>query len=252
MIDFQILKYFSFSSYDVIVFSLIVFFAFIRRYRGFSLILLVWQIPIQLLSFFTKINWQGKHLRTFPLWQTILLIVTYGTFIFIACKIIQKHKLINLTSVKTFSGKLIGLVLLGLMLFLISSLVSEIISSIIMGRTIQTANESYNSMIFKTVPLFLRFIIPISAGFFEELVFRVGLFEILFPKNKKIAFCFSAFIFTFIHVSVGSLTDMNAWLSYGLASLILTAFYYRWRSFYLNMSVHMGWNLVVTLINILL
>ncbi|MFQ9539678.1 MAG: CPBP family intramembrane glutamic endopeptidase, partial [Lactococcus lactis] len=38
-------------------------------------------------------------------------------------------------------------------------------------------------------------------------------------------------------------TDLYSWLTYGLMSLVLTSLYAKYRNFYLNMSVHLLWNL---------
>ncbi|HBC90147.1 MAG TPA: CPBP family intramembrane metalloprotease, partial [Lactococcus sp.] len=78
----------------------------------------------------------------------------------------------------------------------------------------------------------------IFAGFFEELTYRVGPFEILFEKNKILAFLTASLLFAAVH----SPTDLYSWLLYGSMSLVLTSFYFKYRNFYLNMTIHMLWN----------
>ena len=43
--------------------------------------------------------------------------------------------------------------------------------------------------------------------------------------------------------TVSGPTDLYSWLTYGLMSLVLTSLYAKYRNFYLNMSVHLLWNL---------
>jgi membrane protease YdiL (CAAX protease family) len=101
-----------------------------------------------------------------------------------------------------------------------------------------TENQELLNNIGKVLPPLVFVIMATSAGFFEELIFRVSLFELVFNKWPKVAAVFAWALFTAAH----SPTDFASFMTYGLMSLVLTGLYVKYRNFYLNLSVHFLWN----------
>ncbi|GFH41472.1 hypothetical protein Hs30E_00230 [Lactococcus hodotermopsidis] len=121
-----------------------------------------------------------------------------------------------------------------------------IISSLVMRLTGVTNTENQEALneMCKSLPVIVYFIATTGAGFFEEMLFRVGLFELLFNKWPKIAAIMSCLLFTLAHVP----TNFASFVAYGSMSLVLTGLYYKYRNFYLNSSVHFLWNSLAVIV----
>ncbi|WEV61014.1 type II CAAX endopeptidase family protein [Streptococcaceae bacterium ESL0729] len=129
-------------------------------------------------------------------------------------------------------------------LFLVSMVVNNLAG--LLG-TQETANQADLNSLLAGSPALIFAICTISAGFFEELVFRVGFFELLSPKNSKHAALLAIIVFTLMHGP----TDLGSLLIYLSMSIVLTMLYYEYRNFYVNASVHALWNTMVTLLTLL-
>ncbi|MDR0298048.1 MAG: CPBP family intramembrane metalloprotease [Streptococcaceae bacterium] len=219
-----------------------------KKMRSFAWIFLFWQLPLVVLNIFLGMHNQGTFFSSFSFIQIIMFSLTYLIAIPASYWFARKYSLIA-----PFKLHLIQPVLLlaGFVSILLGSFLANILSLIVVGESTTAANQAAVIKIMAALPVIFSFLFPIIAGYFEELIFRVGFFEVLFTKNKKIAFLFSFFLFALLHVIAGSLTDVHAWLSYGVMSFVFTAVYYKYRNFYLNASVHIVWNLFVTLISLL-
>ena len=118
----------------------------------------------------------------------------------------------------------------------------------VLHQTTSTANQEALNKLQTMIPVAVFATQSLAAGFFEELVYRVGIFEIIFKKHQKFAFVAAVLIFALMH----SPTNLYSWLTYGLMSLVLTGIYAKYRNFYLNMSTHLLWNLFGLLITLLI
>ncbi len=160
----------------------------------------------------------------------VVFFISLGLSYFIA----RRRKVIPPIAIKQFP---LGKIFLGFgSLFLVSLLVN--ILAQVLGLQASTENQEALNSLAQVIPLGIFAVQTIFAGFFEELTYRVGPFEILFEKHKILAFITAAFLFAGMH----SPTDLYSWLVYGSLSLVLTGFYFKYRNFYLNMAIHMAWN----------
>lgn len=167
------------------------------------------------------------------------------SFIFLACLglsyfLARKYGLIEAPKLKAFPWLkiLIGLALL----FAVGGLLGWVFKAPSTGN--QTALDNLQAH----VPWLFFSVTVVAAGFFEELVFRVGFIGYVFEKIPWLGFLSAFLLFALIHGP----SDLYSWLLYGSASLILTVFYYRYRNFYLNMSIHLLWNLLGLLLPLII
>lgn len=161
----------------------------------------------------------------------LIFLLSLGFSYFIA----RKTNIIPKFNWKYFS---ITKLLAGFALLFLASILTGIIAQLI-RQSPDTANQEALNQLQKLIPMAIFVIQTVAAGFFEELTYRVGIFEIVFKKHRNIAFLVAMLLFAYMHGP----TDLYSWLTYGLMSLILTSFYAKYRNFYLNMSIHMLWNL---------
>ncbi|WP_374286096.1 CPBP family intramembrane glutamic endopeptidase [Lactococcus sp.] len=153
-----------------------------------------------------------------------------------------KKKIIERPRLKDFP---IGKIMMGLLLLFVVSAMTSVIGQAI--HTTNTQNQDQLNQLKTVIPIGIFALQTIFAGFFEELTYRVGIFEIIFKKHRILAFCAAAFIFAYMHGP----TDLYSWLVYGALSIVLTGLYAKYRNFYLNMSVHMLWNAIGLLLALL-
>lgn len=167
--------------------------------------------------------------------------------VLLALWIALHYQLIEKPSRSSFTAKKLVFnlvrVLAGVVLLLIGTIVAGMVKNATDAHIAEN-QASLNNMATQ-IPMLIFALTTVSAGFFEELTYRVAIFEEIF-KGKMIylAFIVSALIFALMHGP----TDIYSWVSYGLMSLILTGFYAKYRNFYLNMCIHGAWNLLVVLI----
>lgn len=129
-------------------------------------------------------------------------------------------------------------ILLGLLiLFLVSFLAGGIGQA---TRTTTTQNQVALNQLETAIPFTVFSAQTLFAGFFEELTYRVGIFEIVLKNHIKLAFIVATLLFALMHGP----TNLYSWVFYGCMSLVLTFFYFKYRNFYLNMSIHFLWNFV--------
>lgn len=168
-------------------------------------------------------------------------------FVFIICLglgywLARKWEIIPKPSLKMFP---IGKISIGFLLLFAASFLSGIIGQLTHSSV--TENQAAINTLATAIPTSIFVAQTLSAGFFEELAFRAGVFEIIFKKNKILAFITACFIFALLH----SPSDLYSWFTYGSMSLVLTGLYAKYRNFYLNMAVHLLWNFLGVLVIIL-
>ncbi|MDR2977054.1 MAG: CPBP family intramembrane metalloprotease [Streptococcaceae bacterium] len=208
-----------------------------QRFRHWFWLLLASQIPMTLLSIFMSINQNyGRSLLGDSL-EIIIWAAAVGTFIWLAYRAARKYNVIPPFNMKFFRW---GRMFIGLLMLYFSSLLVNIVTVMLTNSAASTQNQASLDTLALQIPFIIYFLSVILAGFFEELVFRVGIFEILLPKHQNWAFIVSVILFTAAHGP----TDWPSLFIYGFYAIILGAFYYKYRNYYLNMSIHMLLNLV--------
>ncbi|CAM3213094.1 MAG: CPBP family intramembrane glutamic endopeptidase [Pseudolactococcus laudensis] len=189
--------------------------------------LVLWQISSALPAITS--NRQGH----FELWKIGLFLVLFAACVWLSYIWALKFHLIPKINWRYFQLSKISA---GFGLMFVSALISSII--MMLTGTNGTENQDIINSIGKVLPPLVFVIMATSAGFFEELIFRVSLFELLFNKWPKVAAIFAWALFTAAHRP----TDFASFMTYGLMSLVLTGLYAKYRNFYLNLSVHFLWN----------
>lgn len=227
---------------------------FFPKARKILWLLLLSQIPLLILSFYQWLNISVLGKAVAFGWPVIILesivwIALTAGLVWLAYRAARKYNVIPPFSWKYFRW---GRMLIGGVLLIGSQYLLAALFSVIFGPSGNqtTSNQASLNSLAVQVPFLLFFLATVLAGFFEELLFRVGSFEILLPKHKNWAFLVSAFTFALAHISAGPLWGTNealqSWIIYGTMALILTGFYYKYRNFYLNMSIHMTLNIIAS------
>lgn len=186
--------------------------------------------------------WQASQFATifpmsdkghFKLWKIAVFLLIFVGCVWLSYRWARKHSLIPKINRHHFP---IGKIASGLGIMFATGMLSGII--MLLTHTDTTKNQEMITQIGDALPPLVFFILVTSAGFFEELIFRVSIFELLFNKWPKIAISISWVLFMIVHQP----TNFASFMSYGLASLVFTGLYAKYRNFYLNMSVHFLWN----------
>ncbi|MDR0199686.1 MAG: CPBP family intramembrane metalloprotease [Streptococcaceae bacterium] len=214
------------------------------RGRPILWLFLLSQVPLLFLQeVYARVNKALHWTENFPVLaiETVLFIIGLGAIYWLAYRSVRKRNVIPPLRWRYFR---FGRAAIGFALLFLSQIVINIIAAAIEGGSgNQTSSNqaSLNSLAVQ-VPYLTFWITTISAGFFEELLFRVGSFEILLKKHKFWAFVVAASTFTLAH-------GPNSWqaaATYGAMAILLTTSYLVYRNFYLNMVMHMSLNFVAS------
>lgn len=200
---------------------------------SFIWLLILWQVSQN--AIIIPMNKQAN----FSLWKICLFLIIFVICILLSYQWARKLHLIPAIHWRYFQIDKIGI---GFALMFASAFISGLVMQL--TGTKSTENQALVDAIGKTLPPLVFFIMTTSAGFFEELIFRVSSFELLFNKWPKIAALFAWALFTLAH----NPTNIASFVTYGLMSVVLTGFYMKYRNFYLNMSIHFLWNALVMII----
>ncbi|CDG05457.1 CPBP family intramembrane glutamic endopeptidase [Lactococcus lactis] len=173
--------------------------------------------------------------RHFTTLDTVIFFIIFLLTISSSYLIARKAELIPKISWKYFPPLKI---IIGFALLFLVSLLTGIFAQII-NQSPTTSNQDSLNELQKVIPIAVFATQTLAAGFLEELVYRVGIFEVIFKNQKYFAFLTALLLFAYMHGP----TDLYSWLTYGLMSLVLTSLYAKYRNFYLNMSIHLLWNL---------
>ena len=195
-------------------------------------------------SFATSLMSQLHSGRAFSSLDQVIFFMIFFIALGLSYFLARRRNIIPPIAIKEFP---LGKIALGFgALFLVSLCVNILAQAL--GLQASTENQEALNSLAQVIPLGIFAVQTIFAGFFEELTYRVGPFEVLFTKNKFLAFVTAALLFAGMH----SPTDLYSWLVYGSMSLVLTTFYFKYRNFYLNMAIHMAWNFLGISMTILL
>lgn len=101
-------------------------------------------------------------------------------------------------------------------------------------------------------PLMMMITTVILAPFLEEMVFRVGIFQLIYEKSRWLAYALSSFSFGFVHIYAGlfagDLSQLLFLLPYGLLGFVLCHLYEKRDSIFVPMIVHSLNNLIAMLV----
>lgn len=189
--------------------------------------LLLWQASQLLIMI--PMNRSGH----FSIWKISLFLMLFASCVWLSYRWATKFNLIPKVNWAYFQ---ISKIAAGFALMFLSAVISGLIMTL--TKTDNTQNQAAVEAIGRTLPPIVFIVMTTSAGFFEELIFRVSFFELLFNKWPKVAAVFAWGLFTAAHGP----TDIASFMTYGLMSLVLTGLYVKYRNFYLNLSVHFLWN----------
>ncbi|WEV45504.1 type II CAAX endopeptidase family protein [Streptococcaceae bacterium ESL0687] len=210
---------------------------FLKKLNWIPLFILS-QVPLPLMILIPEIRKQAKYDSL----DYLIFFAAFGLLFFVTYFYARGLKIIPKFSKSYLDFKKIGIGFA--CLFVVSMIANSLASQL---GTSETANQTDLNSLMASSPAIIFAICTISAGFFEELVFRVGIFELLSPKHPKIAALLAIAVFALMHGP----TDLGSLLIYLSMSIVLTMLYYEYRNFYVNMSVHALWNTMVTLLTLL-
>ncbi|MDR1606310.1 MAG: CPBP family intramembrane metalloprotease [Streptococcaceae bacterium] len=197
-------------------------------------LLLLWQIS-QLASLIPIINQKYKLFH----WPVALFVIIFSATVILTYLWARKYQLIPKISWRYFP---VGKIALGLGFVFVAALISGFIMTLSGHAT--TDNQAAMNDLGSSLPPIVFIALTTSAGFFEELIFRVSPFELLFNQWPKIAALAAWGLFTLAHDP----TNLPSFITYASMSLVLTAFYFKYRNFYLNMAIHLLWNTFVIIV----
>jgi membrane protease YdiL (CAAX protease family) len=205
------------------IFALLFFYQKSRWLAFFALSLLP-TFTVQLIA-------QLNHQKTFDLTATLTFFIIFVVALITSYFLARRYEMIPPFSLKSFPW---GKIVIGWLILMAVSMAVNLIFQ----PNVTTENQSAIDSLQKIIPVSVFAFMTIFAGFFEELTYRVGAFEIIFKEHPRLAYILAVFLFAFMHDP----TDLYSWILYGAMSLVLTTFYWKYRNFYLNMSIHMAWN----------
>ncbi|PCR99801.1 UPF0177 protein yvdC [Lactococcus fujiensis JCM 16395] len=173
--------------------------------------------------------------KKFNLLDILVFMALFSISLVFSYLLARKKQLIQAPKRRNFP---LGKILIGLLTLFAFSLFSSMIGKML--HSTGTVNQDALNELRKVIPIGIFAIQTIFAGFFEELTYRVAIFELVFKKQPKIAFIVACLLFAYMHGP----TNVYSWLVYGSMSFTLTTIYAKYRNFYLNMSIHMLWNAI--------
>lgn len=191
----------------------------------------------------------------------LAMFLGYGTYIAILLFYLGKEK--SLKILKGFNvNNLIVAVIFTIILFLVSQLMSSIVS-LIFGEVNSNANQNTLNSDMATYPLVVSILTVIFAPIAEELVFRFTIFRPLAKKNKIIAYLVTVLSFAGVHFIssmsqlILDLEELSSAEAYGRffddlktmpiyigAALVLTISYDVNKNIATNIMIHSFYNLI--------
>lgn len=182
-------------------------------------------------TFVSSLFADGQHFSSLDI---VIFFVIFFFTLLLSYLIARKYDLIPKLHWKYFS---LPKMVVGFLLIFLVSLLTGFFAQIT-KQSPTTANQAALDELQKMIPLAVFSAQTLGAAFLEELVYRVGIFELVFKKQKLLAFLCALLLFAFMHGP----SDLYSWLTYGLMSLVLTGMYAKYRNFYLNFGIHFLWN----------
>ena len=139
----------------------------------------------------------------------------------------------------------------GTLKFYCANIVSSLLI-MLMNMNGSSANQDAIVEMTSTAPMVMFITTVFFAPFLEEMIFRVGLFQMFFSKSRLLAYMISGLGFGFVHIMVGlfagDLSQLLYWIPYSLLGFMLCHIYEKRDTIFAPMIVHMMNNLIAMLI----
>lgn len=140
---------------------------------------------------------------------------------------------------------------IGTVKFYVFNIVSSLLILLLVPNS-SSANQDAIAGMTTTAPMVMAITTVVLAPFVEEMIFRVGLFQLFYTKNRKLAYLVSSLAFGFVHIvaglSSGDLSQIFYLLPYGLLGYVLCDIYESRQSIFVPMIVHSMNNLIAMLV----
>ena len=135
----------------------------------------------------------------------------------------------------------------GIAKFYFFNVVSSLIILLINPNS-SSANQEAIIEMAASSPIFMLITTVLLAPFVEEMIFRVGIFQMFYHKNRILAYLLGSLSFGFVHIMgglfMGDFTQILFLLPYSLLGYALCNIYEKRDSIFVPMIVHMLNNLV--------
>lgn len=194
-----------------------------------------------ILSLF-NIDYYNLKINQKIIWTTIMSLVYILILIFLYRKELKEEIKDFKENYKKYLSKTILIYLAGVLLMFISNLIiSKITNQSLSG------NESTTRELIDKYPLYMIYSSIIYAPITEELIFRKSLKNIF--KFKYLFIIISGLIFGLLHLSdYKSTTELLFTIPYIIMGIDFAYIYYKTNNIFTTMTLHMGHNLILLII----
>lgn len=115
-----------------------------------------------------------------------------------------------------------------------------------------SANQDAIASLTAASPIVMVITTVILAPFVEEMIFRVGIFQLVYERSRILAYIFSSLSFGFVHIMVGlfqgDFSQLLFLFPYSLLGFALCHFYEKRNSIFVPMLIHSLNNLIAMLV----
>lgn len=136
---------------------------------------------------------------------------------------------------------------LGTIKFYAVNIISSLLILLLSPNSSSTNQNAIEQMT-TIAPTFMVITTVFLAPLIEELIFRVGIFQFVYPKSRLLAYLLSSLSFGFVHIMSGlfsgDLSQLLFWLPYSLLGFSLCRMYEKRQSIFVPMVVHSLNNLI--------
>ena len=135
--------------------------------------------------------------------------------------------------------------------FYVVNIISSIMITLLVPNS-SSANQDAVAALTTSAPIIMVITTVFLAPFVEEMVFRVGLFQLFYTKSRFLAYLITSLAFGSVHILAGlfagDFTQIFYLLPYGLLGFVLCRLYEKRKSIFVPMIVHMLNNLISILV----
>ena len=139
----------------------------------------------------------------------------------------------------------------GTIKFYLVNIISSLLISLL-NMNSSSANQDAIVNMTNNAPLLMIITTVIIAPFLEEMIFRVGIFQLFYNKNRLLAYLLSGLGFGFVHIMAGlfsgDISQLLYWFPYSLLGFMLCHIYEKRDTIFAPMIVHMMNNLIAMII----
>lgn len=129
----------------------------------------------------------------------------------------------------------------GTILFYFANILSSLLI-LLLNPNSSSANQDAIIELASSAPVIMVITTVFVAPFLEEMVFRVGIFQMFYDKNPMLAYLLSSLAFGFVHIMSGlfggDLTQILYIVPYSLLGFVLCHMYEKRDSIFVPMLVH--------------